>query len=169
MYLDRNEILLALAEKMPIILKKYRSQITKNLGVRKAISILNIFMTYADDELDKIAQQLHFVTHPDMCGLRQQFDINALPRSIISEITSEELEKWLSGLTRKRPRYLDAIEGDLLKALYNGKPVLEEAYRFGVSQERIFKLIENLEIKVRLILGASSRLRISPTPVIKVE
>jgi hypothetical protein len=99
--------------------------------------------------------------------LRQQFDVDALPRSIISDITAEELEKWLSGLTRKRPRYLNVLEGDLLKALYNGKPVLEEAYRFGISQDQIFKLIQNLEFKVRLILGASSRLRISPTPVIK--
>jgi hypothetical protein len=32
MYLDRNEILLALAEKMPVIFKKYQSQITKKSG-----------------------------------------------------------------------------------------------------------------------------------------
>jgi hypothetical protein len=124
---------------------------------------LSIFIDYTDKELNKISDQLHFVIHPDEHGFSDAFDVRNVSRSLASEVTAEELEEWLSGITRKRPHYLDQLEGELLKDLYNGKPILEEANRFGATEDQIFKLIENLEMKMRLILGASSRLRRTST------
>jgi hypothetical protein len=149
---------LSLAEKMPEILSKYKDGLTRNIGKRTAVSLVRIYISYADKEMGKISDQLELVNFQDEAIAFYEYG-EALPRSPFTEVTTEELEKWLSGQTRKMPRYLNVTEGDLLKALYHGKPILEEASRFGATEDQILRLVENLEKKIRVILGQSSRKR----------
>lgn len=155
MYADRNELLLVLAEKMPLILRRYKRDLHRALGRMKSASLIETFCDFADRELDKITSQLHALTQfasPEMF-----IDAEISGTAIQQELTAEDLEKWLSGQSSKRPRYLTAIEGDLLKSLYNQTPVMQQAHQFGAGHEQVLLQIEALELKLRYVLGITSR------------
>jgi len=46
-----------------------------------------------------------------------------------------------------------------LKALYNRKPVLEQAGHFGASEDEVLRLIGEVEKKVRIVLGRAAKIR----------
>jgi hypothetical protein len=77
--------------------------------------------------------------------------------TINSEVAAQELESWLAGRAWKRPRYLTADEGKLLKDLYLGKSILALAKQFGASDRQIMSKVDDLQKKLRLRLGVSAR------------
>jgi hypothetical protein len=152
MYLDRNEVLLKLAEKMPRIIRQYKQLIEKTIGRRKPVSLLDLYMANADKELGAISDQLIELNY--QIPVEMQFNPEDVSdHSVFTEMATAELQSWLLGETRKRPRYLNRLEGDLLKALYSGKPVLAQAGQFGATDDQVLRFIGEVEKKVRMVLG----------------
>lgn len=134
-YLDRNEVLLNLAEKMGLIVRRYRNLIQKGMGKRTKISILALYIQYANKHLRRITDELASLK-VYYSSIEVQDEEPLSSSAIYSRLAAEELERWLTGETTSRPTYLTAHEGNVLKELYSGALYSSKLTSLGLQKRK---------------------------------
>jgi hypothetical protein len=154
-YLDRNDLLLALARQAERLLTQYLSQIDRVVRSKEKISLLDM-VTSSSKKL--WSNMVSAATHE--AGRTQSIEYAAIehyepgvpsgPQKSSGGSAAMEFELWLVGAVEKKPKIFTDEEAELLKYLYSkeGNPMAQAP----LSAHKIQKMMPLLKEKVRLFL-----------------
>ncbi|HEX3103217.1 MAG TPA: hypothetical protein VHQ22_02130 [Terriglobales bacterium] len=150
--LERNDLLLSLAEHIEKVLRQYLVQMEQKIRTKESLSLVQVFTRYA---LNLWAQ----MTRQSRKGIENihQLDIEDIRESefargdTFSALLIDSFESWLSGANDNKPPAITEEEAQVLKYLYLRQS--DNPVSAPVPPAQIKQLIPALRTKVRLLLG----------------
>lgn len=154
-YLERNELLLSLAERIEAMLNQYSRELDKRIREKKRTALVALFVAYASNlwrdmvrhairkGIPTISIGINSIEIPDLRTTGSTWS-----EDILKNNAAEQLESWLAGETQKKPPVFSDKEAQILKCLYAQRGNRSRNYR-GCDKD----LRQQLLTKVRLFLG----------------
>lgn len=155
-YLDRNELLLSLAERIDRLLQQYLQQLDERIRQKHPISLIGLFSAYAANIWKN---KVRHASHDAMRMFRvAPYDIpepasasGSWVEDVFKSRAVQQLEAWLAGDIEERPPIFSDEEAAILRYLYQSKG--NRSLKSPVPRPRIKQLVPQLQAKVRLFVG----------------
>jgi hypothetical protein len=155
-YLDRNGLLLSLAQRIEHILKLYLQKLDQRIRDRRPINLLDMFIAHTSNMWRSMVRH---ATQDAMQTLSIEpydfVDARTTSTTWIEDVFQshviEQFEAWLAGEINSKPPVFSDEEASVLQYLYRRKGGPPK--KAPVTSRRMKELIPQLQTKVRLWLG----------------
>jgi len=150
--LERNDLLLSLAEHIEKVLRQYLVQMEQKIRTKESLSLVQVFTRYALNLWAQMTRQsrkgIENIHQLDIEDIRDNEFVRA---DTFRALLIDNFESWLSGANDNKPSTITEEEAKILKYLYLRQS--DNPVSAPLPLARIKELIPALQTKVRLLLG----------------